>query len=66
MSESQMPDYRTLLIRSGVTLLTEQDLADLTPGLRAIDGKIEALRKLAARDEGTFPDPLDEAVRSDG
>ena len=66
MSESQTPDYRTLLIRSGVTLLTEQDLADLTPGLRAIDGKIEALRKLAAGDEGTFPDPLDEAVRSDG
>ncbi|WP_028956725.1 hypothetical protein [Sulfitobacter sp. 20_GPM-1509m] len=66
MSESQMPDYRTLLIRSGVTLLTEQDLADLTPGLRAIDGKIEVLRKLAASDAGTFPDPLDEAVRSDG
>ena len=61
MSDTEKSDYRFLLHRAGATDLSDADVADLAPGLKAIDGKIEALRALAAEIDGAFPDPLDRA-----
>lgn len=58
MSNLQPPDYKSLLQRAGAPDLDDADLADLTPGLRAIDGKIAFLRELAAAMAGTLPSPI--------
>ena len=44
MSDLQPPDYKSLSQRAGAPDLEDADLADLTPGLLAIDGKIAFLR----------------------
>ena len=58
MSEPQTPDYKSLLERAGAQQLSDLDVADLTPGLRAIDGKIAFLRDLASKMDDAFPDPI--------
>lgn len=65
MPDTQTPDYKSLLDRAGAPSLSEADLADLTPGLRAIDGKIAFLRELAAGLEGALPDPIDSGDEQD-
>jgi hypothetical protein len=59
MSEVSTPDYRALLYRAGVAQISDEDIADLAPGLMAIDTKIALLRKVAAGDRQPLPDPLD-------
>ncbi len=65
MSDPQTEDYRGLLLRAGVTHLSDEDVADLTPGLRAIDGKIAMLRDLAGQIGGTLPDPIETLGHAD-
>lgn len=61
MSGPLTDDYKALLIRAGATHLNDEDVADLTPGLLAIDGKIALLRDLAGQMDDLLPDPIEQA-----
>ena len=62
MSDRPDPNYRALLNRAGVTRISDEDIADLAPGLAAIDGKIDFLRRIALGQDALMPDPLDPLV----
>ena len=59
MSDRPDPDYRALLQRAGVARISDEDIADLAPGLAAIDGKIDFIRRVALGQDAFMPDPLD-------
>lgn len=58
MTDNPSEMYPDLLRRAGASSLSAEDIADLTPGLLAIDGKIALLRAVAAKTQGALPDPL--------